>query len=153
MSRFLVLAFVVVGTACGAADTPTETTQPQPQPAAKASSDDPHAVCVQAFERQRECTDELIPALVDARVRADVPPGIAAKDAELGRDQLVAMALEEWKTDSTDEAIEQTCTSMAGNMPAEQQEAMADQVAECLGADACGGFVDCLIPVIESQMH
>lgn len=151
MSKYLSLLFVLVAAACGGAETPAETTQPQPQPTA--TTDDLHAVCVQAFRRQRECTDEFIPALVDARVRRNSPPGIADKDKELGRDQLVAMALEEWKTDSTDEAIEQTCTNMAGRMPPDQQQAMAEQVGQCLGAEACTAFVDCLIPVIESQLH
>jgi hypothetical protein len=150
MSRYLSLAFVLVAAACGAADAPVESTQPQPQ--AKAAGDDPHAVCVQAFQRQRECTDEFIPALVDARVRLNTPPGIAEKDAELGRDQLVSLALEEWEADSTDEAIEQTCTRMEGNMSPEQQQAAVDQVGECLAAEACSAFVDCLIPVIESTL-
>jgi hypothetical protein len=148
MSRSLSLLFVVAA-ACGGAEAPAPRAQPQPQPAA----DDPHSVCVQAFRRQRECTNEFIPALVDARVRRDAPPGIADKDKELGRDQLVATALEEWKTDSTDEAIEQTCTNMAANMPPDQLQAATDQVGQCLDAEACSAFVDCLIPVIEPQLH
>lgn len=151
MSKYLSLVFVLVVAACGGAEAPA--TKPQPQPQPMAAGDDPHSVCVQAFQRQRECTNEFIPALVDARVRRNVPPGIADKDKELGRDQLVAMALEEWKTDSTDEAIEQTCTNMEGNMPPDQQQKMTEQVGECLGAEACSAFVDCLIPVIESQLH
>ncbi|HEU4614383.1 MAG TPA: hypothetical protein VFS15_19945, partial [Kofleriaceae bacterium] len=38
---------------------------------------DPKAVCIEAFTRSRECTDDFIPALVDARASVDQPPGIA----------------------------------------------------------------------------
>jgi len=148
VSKYLSLVFVLVAAACGGAESPAEKT---PQP--KSAADDPHSVCVQAFQRQRECTDEFIPALVDARVRRNAPPGIADQDQELGRDKLVEMALEEWKTDSTDAAIEQTCTDMESKMPPDQQERVTEQVGQCLGAEACRAFVDCLLPVIESQLH
>jgi hypothetical protein len=149
VSKHLLLVLVVVAAACGGAEAPAEKTQPQPVAAAS----DPHSVCVQAFHRQRECTDEFIPALVDARVRRNAPPGIVEKDQELGRDKLVEMALEEWKTDSTDAAIEQTCTDMASKMPPDQLQQATDQIGQCLGAEGCTAFVDCLIPVIEPQLH
>ncbi|MCA9675884.1 MAG: hypothetical protein H6709_06205 [Kofleriaceae bacterium] len=149
MPRLPAILFVIGATACGGAE-PTATTH---QPAAAAAEGDPHAVCVRAFQRQRACTDEFIPALVDARVRLDRPPGIADQDRELGRDQLVAMALEEWHTDSTDDAIEASCTSLQDAMPPDQQRQMTEQVGRCLDADACASFVDCLIPVVTSQLH
>jgi hypothetical protein len=153
MSRIVALVFVLAAAACGGAETPADKPQPQPESQPVAAANDPHSVCVQSFQRQRECTAEFIPALVDARVRRDAPPGIAAKDKELGRDQLVAMALEEWKADSTDEAIEQTCTDMASKMPPDQLQGATERLGECLGAEACGAFVDCLIPVIEQQLR
>lgn len=146
MSRSSSLVFVLLA-ACGGAETPAETASPPPKTA------DAHAVCVQSFQRQRECTDEFIPALVDARVRLDAPPGIADKDQELGRDQLVSMALEEWETDSTDASIEQACTAMTGNLTPEQQQGVADQVGACLDADSCGAFVDCTIPIVEPMLR
>ena len=152
MSKFVAVVFVLAAAACGGAETPAEKPQPQAE-AQPAASNDPHAVCVQAFQRQRECTDEFIPALVDARVRKNAPPGIAEKDQELGRDKLVEMALAEWKADSTDEAIEQTCTDMQSKMPPEQLQPATDQIAQCVAADGCTAFVDCLIPVIEPQLH
>ena len=149
MSKYLSLAVIVFAAACGGAETPAKKS-PSPQMAA---GNDVHSTCVQAFQRQRECTNEFIPALVAARVRLNAPPGIADKDKELGRDKLVAMALEEWKTDSTDEAIEQTCSNMEAKMPPEKQQQVSDQVRQCLAAEACTAFVDCLIPVIESGLH
>jgi hypothetical protein len=149
VSKALSLVLVLVAAACGGAETPAETPQPQPV----ATTNDPHSVCVQAFQRQRECTDEFIPALVDARVRKNAPPGIAEKDQELGRDKLVEMALEEWKADSTDAAIEQRCTDMASKMPPEQLQQATDQIGQCLAAEGCSAFVDCLIPAIEPQLR
>ena len=153
MSKYLSLVFVIAA-ACGGAETPAEKpeSQTETQPAPKASADDPHAVCVQAFQRQRECADVFIPALVDARVRRDSPPGVAAKDQELGRDKLVEMAFEEYKTDSTDAAIEETCTRMEGNMPPDQLQSATQQVGQCLDAEGCTAFVECLIPVIEPRL-
>jgi hypothetical protein len=132
--------------ACGGAETPATSAQPT-----AATADDPRAVCVSGFERQRECTAEFIPALVAARVQADQPPGIAAKDAEIGRDALVAAANEEWATDSTDAAIGQTCDGLVAKMPPEQQGPMIEQANQCLAATDCQAFVDCMIPVISQH--
>ena len=147
MSKLMSVLFALplVVAACGGAESPPKAAKVQPM----AAGDDGHALCVQAFQRQRTCTAEFIPALVAARVRNDKPPGIAAKDTEIGRAALVAQANEEWKTDSTDEAIDATCTRMAGQMPPEGQQ----RVQQCLAADNCNAFVECLIPVIESHLH
>ena len=152
MSKCLSIVVLVLAAACGGAETPATQSQPEAQPAAAATSD-AHAICVQAFQRQRECTNEFIPALVAARVRLNVPPGIADKDKELGRDKLVEMALEEWKTDSTDDAIGQTCTDMEAQMPPDTNAQLTEQVNGCLAAEACTAYVECLVPVIESQLH
>jgi hypothetical protein len=148
MSKALSLV-VVLAAACGGADTPA----PQTGTTAKATGDDVHGVCVQAFQRQRECTDEYLPALVAARVRKDAPPGIAAEDAQLGRDALVARAREEWQADSTDAAIEETCTQLASTMPSEHQQQMLDHGRQCLATDTCSAFVDCVMPMVEGMLH
>jgi hypothetical protein len=134
--------FVVVA-ACGGSEKPakTETT------AKMSAGDDSHAMCVQMFTRQRECTDTFIPALVAARVSADKPAGIAAKDAEVGRDALVGMAMEEWAQDSTDEAIAAQCDKILTSHTPTQAE--IDQGQACMAADACQPFVDCSIELIK----
>src|SRR5690349_12778655 len=101
MIRPLAIAVLVLA-ACGGADT---TSKPTTTNKMSSGSDDNHAMCVSFFQRQRECTAEFIPTLVAKRVELDKPAGIAAEDAANGRDALVAQANEEWKTDSTDEAI------------------------------------------------
>lgn len=132
--------------ACGSASKPADTT-----PAAKPAGDDLTATCVAVFERQRTCTDEFIPALVDLRIRLDVPPGIAEAASSEGRDALVAQAMEEWKADSTDEAIAQTCSESL-NAPPEAQERMKQTANECLATDGCDAFVTCILPVLEQHL-
>ena len=147
MSRLalIVLSSVTALAACGGAEPPAK------QPAS--ATDDGVSVCIAAFERQRECTDIFIPALVAARVEHDKPAGIAATDASGGRDALVARAHEEWKNDSTDEAIAANCQKMAAEIPPERAAELTPQVQQCMAAEGCQAFVDCLIPVITSNLH
>lgn len=138
--------------ACGSSSGPAKSsTTPEPAPAAT----DPEmaAMCQSMFVRQRDCTDEFIPALVELRVRLDVPAGIAAEDQERGRDALVAQAMEEWKTDSTDEAIAAKCQTIPAGIPPEQMEQMRAQVTECMAAEACDAFVGCMMPIHEGRLR
>lgn len=150
----LALALALAVAACGGADAPSETTpdpaQPtEPSPAAASSLE---GMCVRVFERQRECTDEFIPALVDARIRADVPAGIAAR-AEAGeRDALIAEARGEWANDSKDEAIQATCSRIAGSLSPEQAQQAQESMSTCLATSACGEFVACIVPNIEKRL-
>lgn len=134
--------------ACGGADAPAKPQPPAPTPAVSQS---PRDVCVQSFVRERECTAAFIPALVAARVEADVPAGIAATDQSIGREALVARANEEWATDSTDEAIGATCDDLAAKIPAEQQPAMTEQVKQCMAAEGCPAYVDCMVGFMQAQ--
>lgn len=110
-----------------------------------------YSVCEPTFVRQRQCQDVFLPALVDLRVRLDVPAGIAATAAEQGRDALVATAKEEFASDSTDEQIAATCGSIRANAPAEFLETAERQSARCLEtADDCDAFVECILPVVEA---
>lgn len=108
------------------------------------------ALCVQSFQRQRECTDTFLPALVDARVRFNKPDGIADMDKKEGREALVAQAREEWKTDSTDEVIADTCTGMVEHGALNGE--MGAAVSQCLAAADCGAFVPCQIKIIEQHL-
>jgi hypothetical protein len=107
---------------------------------------------VATFERQRACTDQFIPALVDMRIRMDQPPGIAAKAKSSGRDALIAEAKTEWAEDSKDENIAQACTQITTKTPPEKLQQAVPQIKSCLAEAACDGFVSCLMPVIEN-MH
>jgi hypothetical protein len=157
------LAVAVLLSACGSSEsqpaapapaTPvaTETTPAEPE-ATPAADDDPAAGCVALFVRLRECTDEFIPALVGWRVELDVPAGIAKLDAEQGRDALVSTAMEEWKNDSTDEAIAGMCGQVVQSIPAEQLDAMIARGRECIAKDSCAEVVSCTEPMQRDRLQ
>ena len=114
---------------------------------------DPGATCVASFVRQRECTDVFIPALVDARIAADRPAGIAAAAAAGGRDALVAEAKAEWTVDSQPEAIAATCAHMLAALPSPALESALAQAEKCLGETRCDDFVACELPIIASMLR
>jgi hypothetical protein len=143
LARYPSVFVPLIVIACGSSGTKSTDVPP---PVVKSSSEDVRGTCVAVFERQRECTSAFIPALVDLRVRLDVPSGIAETDRTGGRDALVAQAMEEWSHDSTDEAIARTCEKM----PAD--EAMRAKAQECLKKDGCAPFVDCVIPLLQSHL-
>lgn len=143
---------LTLAAACGASEPPASGTQTNraselPAPEVKRSAEAPeaHETCVAVMRRQRECTDAFIPALVDARVRADVPAGIAQKDQELGREALVERALEEWATDSTDAAIDASCDQAAGHPE------LVDRAKACMNQTACDAFSACTVEILSSM--
>ena len=139
------LPLVLFAAACG---TTSDAAPAAPaKPAAAASSE--RDVCVQMFQRQRTCTAEFIPALVDLRARLDLPAGIAAS-VKSDRSAVIAQANEEWKHDSTDAAIGATCDHLAteAHDPADVQA-----IQGCLAKTDCGTYVSCSMPVLEKHLH
>jgi hypothetical protein len=156
MNRMIALAIASTAllAACGSSTTsapaPSPTVRSQEGPTVRGDVDSAHADCVALLERQRECSAEYVPALVDIRVRHDLPAGIAATDREVGRAALVAEAQEEWRGDSTDEAIAATCTRIVdGSEPATLDQYRA-QAATCRSASDCASFVACIAPATEA---
>lgn len=140
MSRTLALALLPLALAAceGAEAKPAPTTQTA-QKASTGTSD--HDLCVAIMQHARTCTDQFIPALVDARAAADVPAGIkdaVAKD----RDGTIAQAKTEWATDGTDANIEKSCQKPMPNADAERDAATA-----CNAKTDCGEFVNCITPI------
>ena len=152
---FSIALALSITAACGASDPPASGTQTNaqdmrgPEVKPSAESNEGFDVCVAAFRRQRECTDVFIPALVDARVRADKPAGIAAKDKEMGRDALVAGAKEEWASDSTDEAINATCTKLTGDGAGTPE--LLQKAEACLEKSGCDEFSACAVEIASSH--
>jgi hypothetical protein len=145
MSKLLWLIAALQGAVWSCAEVPAE------KPSASSSSGAVHSAletCVASFSRQRDCTDAFIPALVDLRVRTDVPAGIAETARTGGRDALIAEAHDEWKKDSSDEAINDTCSRMAGRV----DEAMLRSMSACLSHASCAEFVPCEIVVLEHRL-
>jgi hypothetical protein len=143
----LLLATAVTAPACGTSDAasppPVGPTQATP------ASTDAKAGCVELFTRNRTCTAQYIPALVDLRAKYDAPAGIAAEVAA-HRDDVIAQAMTEWATDSTDAAIDALCTKIVTQTPpavlAESSGAM-----DCLANQDCGAYTACVMPYFEKR--
>jgi hypothetical protein len=122
-------------------------------PGASAAGGDMEAVCRDSFARQRTCTDDFIPALVDARIELDLPAGIAAEGKkDGGRDALIAKAKEEWSKDSEPAAVAAQCTDMSGKMPADQKAEVSGALSQCLPSADCKSYVACVMPVTKKML-
>jgi len=123
---------------------PATAEQPLVAPAATTTTDQ---ICRSLMQRQRACTDDFIPALVDARVRIDNPPGVADRERSIGRDALVKEALTEWANDSQDAAIESVCDEIAQSVSPTRDAELRDAVSQCLAQTGCEAFVACAVPL------
>ena len=116
---------------------------------AGATAADAVAACKAMFARQYECRETFIPALVDMRIKHDVPKGIAAHAAKPGgRDELVGMAQKEYDTDGVDPKRSETCKKIATGLP---PEAVAAARA-CAAKTDCASLVACVIPLQEGRI-
>lgn len=145
-SLVLVLGLSVGAAACG-------TTEAAPAPTAKAqpatAAAEAQTTCVEVFTRNRTCTDDYIPALVDARARHDKPPGIA-EAVKADRNAVIAEAKGEWADDSKDEAIAQTCQKMTEQIDRVEPGDL-EAARGCLAKADCASFVACVTPIFEKQ--
>ncbi len=140
MNRIVLAAAVVFAlSACDRTETSPETAAVQKEQLA-----DARGTCVKLFERQRACSEQYIPALVDVRRELDRPAGIA----KANRAEVVSAAFAEWKDDSTDEAIAATCDRMAGALPAPA----IGTAKGCIAMGPCGEFVQCVTPLVRAQL-
>lgn len=152
LSLLFVVALAPFGAAaCGTSEASTEPSDPAAATKASTSSDDLYDLCIESFTRNRTCTAEYIPALVDARARNDKPAGITAAVAE-DRDGVIAQANTEWAEDGKDENIAATCTRMKQAPPNLMMEDAAGVIRGCLQQADCAGWVSCSIPVIEPTL-
>ena len=152
----LFISSITLASACGSKSTAPEPPMSEPAgtPTAEPASaeTDLLAMCGEMFSRQRECADTFLPALVNLRVTHDVPAGIAAHDAEIGREALLQKARDEYAVDSTDTAIADTCEKLAATIPPDQVDAMIPKVNECLATSSCDEFVPCNLEIQEAQL-
>jgi hypothetical protein len=118
-----------------------------------ALTEDGQATCFEAMLRARECGDLYIPAWVEVRVRHDVPRGIAAKDREMGRAALVAIAQREWAQDSQDGPLQSSCASMLENVPTEQLTDLSGAARACRAKVDCAEFVPCFVSLMEQTLQ
>ena len=142
LSLALALALAPLA-ACGT--TEASPAKEQAAPKAAPASTDAQAVCVQLFTRNRECTDDYLPALVDLRAKLDQPAGIAEK-VKQDRNAILAQARTEWAEDSTDAAIAATCGKVS-----DADAANAEGVNACLAEATCAGHTACVMPYFEKR--
>jgi hypothetical protein len=145
MNRSLFVSFALATAlstfaACGSP--PAQSAPPQ-----HAQASDPTATCTQTFVRERACTDTFIPALVDARARHDMPAGIADQ-VKADRAGVIAEAMTEWKNDSTDDAIAQTCARLGPTFDDRQAAAANASLAK----SDCAQFTASIMPLVESHL-
>jgi hypothetical protein len=146
LSLSLALALASLGlAACGTTEASPATTKSSAAPKAAPASTDTQAACVQLFTRNRECTDDYIPALVDLRAKLDKPPGVAEK-VKQDRDAIIAQAKTEWAADSTDEAIAATCAKVT-----DADKAGAEGIQACMAETTCAGHTACVMPFFEKR--
>lgn len=118
--------------------------QPLVVPAEATTTDQ---ICRALMQRQRACTAQFIPALVQARVEVDSPPGLAAREREIGREALVEEALAEWETDARDPNIAAMCDDIAQSISPEKDSELRSSVSGCLEKAGCDDFVSCAVPL------
>jgi hypothetical protein len=104
-------------------------------------------VCRSFMQRQRACSAEFIPALVAARISAENPPGLRAREQRIGRDALLSEAFAEWDSDSTDAAIDSTCDGLARSVSPARDDELRSSAGACLAKEGCAAFVACAVPV------
>ena len=142
MSRYLNLALALSLALAPLSACAVHEAKASPSPRA-----DDHALCVQMFQRARACTDTYIPALVDARARHDQPAGIA-EAVRNDRDGVIAQAKTEWASDSTDQAISETCSRIVADDDGSLDPSAAQA---CLSQADCAGYTTCIMPVFEKH--
>jgi len=121
-----------------------------PAAAAKAQAGgDTKQLCVDLFTRARTCTNDYIPALVDARAKYDKPPGIA-EAVKKDRNAVIQEALGEWKNDSTDASISATCDKIAADF-ANAPQSDIDLARSCLAKPDCATYTTCVMPIFEKR--
>jgi hypothetical protein len=145
--RLASLALVLA--ACSPAPEPA----PPPAPSASASAAapaSPHDICLVAMKKSRSCGDLFLPALMDARVKNDRPKGIAARFKAEGREKMLSIAREEFKTDYSDESIARHCKELS-EKPADVQERVIAGDRSCLAKTDCTEFVACDIGALDAR--
>ena len=131
------LLLVVVLAACGGSSRPAA-------PAAQ-SAGPLGALCERHYQRERECSSEYLAALVALRVELDLPAGIAAEDAEVGREELIARARVEWERDSQPAERSKICGEIDARVPADRVDGFVSEGEACLASADCAAFAACAV--------
>jgi hypothetical protein len=147
--KSLAVLVIALAAACGTTHDTAPTAQPTTKLQAMSSTADDQALCVEGFQHARTCTDQYIPALVDARAKVDHPPGIAAEVAK-DRDAVIAKAMQEWAKDSTDDAIAANCQQIVAR--GAMDPSTMDTAKGCMAQTDCAAFTACILPIVGKHL-
>ncbi len=147
------LPLIVVATTwlvgCSASEQPNAAPSASAQPLS-AAADASYAQCLALRNRERSCTQQYIPALVDARIEMDRPQGIAAQAKTEGRDSLIAQAFKEWEVDSVN--AEEFCRGQLSRLPSPAVEVFLKGAGACIERSSCTQFVSCWVPQLKATV-
>lgn len=106
------------------------------------------AMCLDLIKRERECTDQYIPMLVDLRVELDKPKGFAEQVATPeARTAAIAAAKQEWQADSSPDKARRGCAFIAASIPPAQAAKVKQDAEQCMARESCDEFVSCIKPM------
>jgi hypothetical protein len=147
------IAFLLFAAACGSSTTQTPKSDPAVGLSGQPAASSPTIgldMCIAGFTRARTCTNEYIPALVDARARVDHPTGIA--DAvKADRNAVIAKAMEEWAHDSTDDAIRTNCQHIVATL-SDTDRADGPTAQACMATPDCAAYTACIMPIFAKHL-
>jgi hypothetical protein len=101
--------------------------------------------------------DTFVPMIVDTRIKLDIPRGMAARGKHnAGREQLIAMAKQEFVADMAPEKHRAICDgrqAMVEAMPPERLKELKAMGGDgCLAEADCQGFTRCVAPILEKML-
>jgi hypothetical protein len=117
---------------------------PAEEPAPAPTAADLGPLCDRHYQRQRECVDEYLSALLDARVEYDMPPGIAAEVEAEGRDAALVKTRADWEEFTTPDNVDAICRAME-QTPEDQVERLYRQGEACAATTDCAAWARCAV--------
>jgi hypothetical protein len=144
------MARLCLAVAALAACHPPATAPPPAAPPTARAAPPPAAEqrCVQLYTRNRTCTADYIPMMVELRAKYDRPPGLAAELAA-DRARVIAMAMEEWTAANSDPVIAYACAKIAS---APDPDLRLDAAPGCLDRTDCARYIACIRTYFEKHI-
>ena len=151
-------ASLILVTLLGACPAPRPSSSgPSRGPGTAPAVPDLRAACAEEIRRELTCEADFVPMIVDARIRLDLPPGMAARArGPDGRDGLVAEARAEFAEDYAPDRIETICNhrqARAASLSPEALEDLRRDNGACTGATDCRAFTACMAPILEKLLR
>ena len=100
-------------------------------------------LCRAHYARLTTCETEYLNAELDLRIELNMPPDTRELVASTGRDAVLAIARDQWRTTfSTPEKVAEVCSAIV-HVPADQVDRLVAQANHCAAMADCAGFGTC----------